>query len=51
MKIKHFQGYGSVSAIKKSRTITPDNKINLVIEVTGNHECGIVREDVYDLHR
>lgn len=49
MKIKHFQGYGSVTAKKKSRTVTPDNKIKLIIEVTGNHECGLVREDPYDL--
>jgi hypothetical protein len=37
MRIKHFQGYGNVSAI---RTHCADNKI--IIRVSGLHECGLV---------
>jgi hypothetical protein len=48
MKIKHFQGYGSVQAKKLSKT-TIGNKTKLVVEVKGNHECGLVRDDIYDV--
>ena len=50
MKIKHFQGYGSVQAKKLSKT-TIGNKTKLVVEVKGNHECGLVRDDIYDAKR
>ena len=50
MKIKHFQGYGSVQAKKLSKT-TIGNKTKLVVEVKGNHEWGLVRDDVYDAKR
>ena len=50
MKIKHFQGYGSVQAKKVSKT-TIGNKTKLVVEVKGNHECGLVRDDIYDVKR
>lgn len=50
MKIKHFQGYGSVQAKKVSKTIVGD-KTKLVIEVKGNHEYGLVRNDIYDVKR
>lgn len=46
MKIKHWAGYGSVTARKVSYK---DNV--LVVEVKGNHERGLVREyksDVFD---
>ena len=44
MKIKHWQGYGSVSATK-----VPDKNCTLHIRVVGNHEWGLERNDVYDL--
>ena len=50
MKIKHFQGYGSVQAKKVSKT-TIGNKTKLVVEVKGNHEWGLVRDDIYDVRR
>ena len=50
MKIKHFAGYGSVQAKKVSKTKIGD-KTKLVVEVKGNHEWGIVRNDIYDVRR
>lgn len=47
MKIKHWQGYGSVQAKKVSKT-TKGDKVTLVIEVKGNHEWGLVVFDNYD---
>lgn len=48
MRIKHWQGYGTVNAqkigLKKGMGVT-----TLTIKVTGNHEWGLVREDEYDL--
>ena len=51
MKIKHFAGYGSVQAKKVSKTNIGDDKAKLVVEVKGNHECGLVRDDIYDVKR
>lgn len=51
MRIKHFAGYGSVQARKVSKTNLSDNKTKLVIEVKGNHEWGLVRDDIYDVRR
>lgn len=50
MKIKHFAGYGSVQAKKVSKT-TCGGKSKLVVEVKGNHEWGLVRDDIYDVRR
>ena len=50
MKIKHWQGYGCVEARKVKKT-TKNGITNLVVEVMGNHEWGLVRRDVYDLKR
>ena len=50
MKIKHFAGYGSVQAKKVSKTTCGDKK-KLVVEVKGNHEWGLVRDDIYDVKR
>lgn len=36
MKIKHWQGYGTVTATK-----IKDNSCKLHVRVVGNHECGI----------
>ena len=51
MRIKHFAGYGSVQARKVSKTNLSDNKTKLVIEVKGDHEWGLVRDDIYDVRR
>lgn len=45
MKIKHWQGYGTVNAKKIS-----DKNNRLVIEVSGNHEWGLYRNDDYDIY-
>jgi len=45
MKIKHWQGYGTVSAQK-----IQDANCTLHVRVTGNHEWGLVRNDLYDLY-
>ena len=50
MKIKHWQGYGTVEAKKISKK-TRDGITTLVVNVTGNHEWGLIREDMYDLKR
>ena len=48
MKIKHWQGYGCVNAQKISKKIK-NNICTLHIRVKGNHECGIHRDDRYDI--
>lgn len=48
MKIKHWQGYGTVNAVKENRTVR-NGEVTLTIKVTGNHEWGLVRDDEYDL--
>jgi hypothetical protein len=45
MKIKHWQGYGSVSAV---RTHSTTNQI--VIRVSGLHECGLA-VSTFDTYR
>lgn len=42
MKIKHWQGYGTLSAKKLSSSAD-----TLVVEVWGNHEWGLERNDMY----
>ena len=53
MKIKHWQGYGSVEAKKLSNISTKDflgNKISVLkVRVSGNHEWGLERNDTYDV--
>ena len=46
MKIKHYAGYGTVNA----RRIKDCSMFTLHIRVEGNHECGVVREDEYDIY-
>ena len=46
MKLKHWQGYGSVNAVK-----VEDTQSSVVIEVTGAHEYGLVLENMYDVKR
>lgn len=53
MKIKHFTGYGSVEVTKKLKIKFKDSygykKNKLILEVKGNHEWGLVRDDIYDV--
>lgn len=49
MKIKHWQGYGTVNAVKLSMSRAPMGAVVLRIKVTGDHEWGLVRDDEYDL--
>ena len=55
MKVKHFMGYGSVEVKKVSKkTINNEygeKKTKLVLSVKGNHEWGLVRNDIYDVRR
>lgn len=55
MRVKHFMGYGSVEVKKVSKKpITNgygENKTEMVLRVKGNHEYGLVRDDVYDVKR
>ena len=46
MRIKHWAGYGCVSA----RKVNDNNPFTLHIRVEGDHEQGLVREDEYDLY-
>lgn len=50
MRVKHWQGYGSVNVKKISRTVK-DNVVNLHLQVRGNHEWGIASDDTYDVVR
>jgi len=47
MKVKHWQGYGTVNAKKIKRT-EKNGLVDLHIRVNGNHEWGIDRDDIYD---
>ena len=51
MKLKHFYGYGSVQAKKVLKTKIFNDKTKLVVEVKGNHERGLVLNDIYDAKR
>lgn len=55
MRVKHFAGYGSVEVKKVSKKpIINDygeKKTEMVLRVKGNHEWGIVRNDIYDVKR
>ena len=44
MRIKHWQGYGILEAKR-----IPDKDFDLVVTVSGNHERGLRRDDMYDL--
>jgi hypothetical protein len=55
MRVKHFSGYGSVE-VKKLSKVTFKNslgetKTKMVLRVKGNHEWGLVRDDIYDVKR
>lgn len=49
MKIKHWQGYGSLDITKLAAYPVNSFKNKIIIQVKGNHECGIVKRDVYDV--
>lgn len=44
-KIKHWAGYGTVQA-----GVIKDGSCALHVMVTGMHECGLRRDDLYDLY-
>ena len=48
MRVKHWQGYGCVN-MKKLKTSTNGNEKTIVVEVVGNHEYGLERNDKYDI--
>ena len=50
MKVKHWQGYGTVE-MKKVSQKTQNGVKTVVVKVSGNHEWGLKRNDVYDIHR
>ena len=52
MKIKHWQGYGSVNAKVIKRTASTSEGVKTItIEVVGNHEYGLDRsDDEYDIY-
>ena len=55
MRIKHFAGYGSVEVKKISKKYYVneygENKTRLVLRVKGNHEWGLVRNDIFDVKK
>ena len=55
MRVKHFMGYGSVEVKKVSKKPIingyGENKTKMVLRVKGNHEYGLVREDIYNVKR
>ena len=55
MRVKHFMGYGSVEVKKISKKPIVngygESKTELVLRVKGNHEWGLVRNDIYDVRR
>ena len=55
MKVKHFAGYGSVEVKKISKKPIingyGEKKTKMVLRVKGNHEWGIVRNDIYDVRK
>lgn len=53
MRIKHWQGYGSVNAsVVRRITVSAKHNIkSILIKVSGNHEYGLVRNDYYDVFR
>lgn len=50
MRVKHWQGYGSVDVKKVSKEQHGQNVL-LHLQVRGLHEYGIARYDVYDVVR
>lgn len=47
MTLKHWQGYGTVTATK----VAADKGELLHIKVTGEHEWGLARDDEYDVFK
>lgn len=50
MKAKHWQGYGIVD-MKKISQNTKDGIKTIIVQVSGNHEWGLERNDIYDVHK
>lgn len=51
MKLKHWQGYGTIEARRLSNKKNPGGTKTLEVLVTGMHEYGLVRDDAYDVYR
>ncbi len=51
MRLKHWQGYGTVDARKTALRNNDDGTRTLQVTVKGMHEYGLVRDDAYDVHR
>lgn len=49
MRIKHWQGYGTVNARKTAFSMNADGTNTVQVTVTGLHEYGLVRRDEYDV--
>ena len=50
MIIRHWQGYGKVDVKKISDRAVPNSPDRVLkVKVSGNHECGLVRDDKYDV--
>ena len=45
VKLKHWQGYGTVDARR-----VKDPRVTLHVKVSGNHEWGLRRDDLYDVY-
>lgn len=48
MKLRHWQGYGTIEAKRLSKT-QKDGLTTMHICVSGNHEYGLARHDEYDV--
>lgn len=48
MRLKHWQGYGTVD-VKKLAMTSAGDITTLVVLVTGNHEYGICTDDTYTI--
>lgn len=46
MRIKHYQGYGNVTAVK-----IKDSSCTLHVKVSGDHEYGLETNDEYTLYK
>ena len=46
MKLRHWSGYGCIEATK-----VKDNSCTLHVVLKGDHEQGLIRNDLYDMYR
>ena len=43
MKIKHWSGYGMITAKKIKKEVDSSGITTLVVDIEGQHKCGLVR--------